>query len=218
MGVRAVLVWFCDASYWPLLWVVLATVIHIIAVLSLRFAIRRKPSSSPPPHDSRGSKLNSITTSLLTFLRSEFTLSANATSQVRDRYSVHLGPLAVLLQYMGALSALAHLIFGTAMFSSLIYIGNADAIPIIQRFMGAAIVSRIVLQFEIGGMMRGLRGGAGGGGHGEGAENGREVWRGIVQPLVDGKEAGAEEEGDGEGEEGYYSNALANVAMRMTRV
>jgi hypothetical protein len=216
MGIRAVLVWFCDASYWPLLWVVLATVIHIIAVLSLRFAIRRKRSSSPPhspPHDSRGSKLNSITTSLLTFLRSEFTISANATSQVRDRYSVRLGPLAVVLQYVGALSALAHLIFGTAMFSSLIYIGNADAIPIIQRFMGAAIVSRIVLQFEIGGMMRGLRGG-----DGEGAENGREVWMGIVQPLMDGEGAGAEEEGDEEGEGGYDPKALANVAMRMTRV
>jgi hypothetical protein len=217
MGVRAVLVWFCDASYWPLLWVVLATVIHIIAVLSLRFAIRRKRPSSPPPHDSRGSKLNSITTSLLTFLRSEFTLSANATSQVRDHYSVRLGPLPVVLQYAGALSALAHLIFGTAMFSSLIYIGNADAIPIIQRFMGAAIVSRIVLQFEIGGMMKGLRGG-GGGGRGEGAENGREVWRGIVQPLMDGEGAEAEDEGDGELEGGYDPKALANVAMRMTRV
>ena len=126
---------------------------------------------------------------------------------------MRLGPLAVVLQYVGALSALAHLIFGTAMFSSLIYIGNADAIPIIQRFMGAAIVSRIILQFEIGGMMRGLRGG-----DGEGAENGREVWMGIVQPLMDGEGAGAEEEGDEEGEGGYDPKALANVAMRMTRV
>jgi hypothetical protein len=185
MGVRAVLVWYCDASYWPLLWVVLATVIHTIAVLSLRVAIRRKRSPpSAPPNGTSASKIKKTTNPILSLLRSEFTLSANSTSQVRDHYDVRLGLIAVMLQYIGALAALVHLIFGTAMFSSLLYVGNADAIPIILRFMVAAIISRVILQFEIGGMIK------------VGEE--RVVWSGIVQPQIHGGERADGDDGEGE--------------------
>lgn len=188
MGVRAVLVWYCDASYWPLLWVILSIVIHTIAVLSLRIAIRPKrpqPNSSVPPNSGgipESSKARS-NNPILAVLRSEFTISANSATQVRDHYSVRLGPFAVVLQYIGALAALIHLIFGTAMFSSLLYIGNGDAIPIVLRFMAAAIVSRVILQFEIGGMIR--------------VGEDRAVWNGIVQPLIGhGGEGRGEEEGE----------------------
>jgi hypothetical protein len=163
MGIRAVLVWYCDVSYWPLLWVVLSLVIHIIAILSLRLAIRRKKSTTDHPSKSRIRGPWSM-------IKSEFTLSANSEYQVRDHFNVRLGPLAVGLQYIGALTALVHLVFGTAMFSSLLYIGNGDAIPLIMRFITSAVVCRVILQFEIGGMIR------------VGEE--RAVYRGIVQPLI----------------------------------
>ena len=163
MGIRAVLVWYCDASYWPLLWVVLSLVIHIIAVVSLRLAMRRKKPTTDHPSKSH---IHGPWSMIL----SEFTLSANSDYQVRDHFDVRLGPLAVGLQYIGALTALVHLVFGTAMFSSLLYIGNGDAIPLIMRFIVSAVICRVILQFEIGGMIR------------VGEE--RSVYRGIVQPLL----------------------------------
>lgn len=205
MGIRAVLVWDCDSSYWPLLWVILSIVIHTTAVLALRVAIRRKRDSHPriasPERKPRKGAFNI----LLYFLKSEFTPSANSATQVRDHYDVKLGPLAVIFQYLGALAALVHLIFGTAMFSSLLYIGNADAIPLILRFMSAAVVCRVVLQFEIGGMIK-L------------SEEGR-IWRGIVQPSIHHKPGGGsqlDEDWEGEGE--VDPKAMAEVAYRMTRI
>jgi hypothetical protein len=117
-------------------------------------------------------------------LRNEFTLSANSVSQVRDYYNVRLGPVAGMLQYIGALAALVHLIFGTAMFSSLLYIGNADVIPIISRFMAAAIVSQVILQFEIVGVIK--------------MSEEQGVWSGIMQPPLHGVKC-PESEDCGEG-------------------
>ncbi len=201
MGVRAVLVWFCDSTYWPLLWVVLSVVIHTMAILALRVAIRRKhspaDSGSPEPRP----KVRGFLNKAFYFLCREFTPTANSATQVRDHYDVHLGPLAVIFQYIGALAALVHLIFGTAMFSSLLYIGNTDAISLILRFAAAAVVCRVVLQFEIGGMIR------------VGKE--RDVWRGIVQPLIHHGHSGGEPhvvvEGEDEGKGEPDPNGIVEI-------
>jgi hypothetical protein len=176
IGVRAVLVWYCDESYWPLLWVVLGLVIHITAALSLRLAMRRKPKGSIPDEQRPA---GGLLAGAWAAMKREVTPSANSSYQVRDHYSIHLGPLAVLLQYVGALCALVHLVFGTAMFSSLLYIGNTDAISLIMRFVASAVFSRFILQFEIGGMTR--------------VPEGKGVWNGIVQP-------GTVRETEGEGD------------------
>jgi hypothetical protein len=91
---------------------------------------------------------------LWTAIEFEFTPTTNSEYQVRDHYDVELGPVAVTLQYVGALTALVHLIFGTAMFSSLLYIGNGDATPLVMKFVASAVICRIMLQFEIGGMIK----------------------------------------------------------------
>jgi hypothetical protein len=64
-----------------------------------------------------------------------------------------MGPLAVLLQYLSALAALFHLMFGTALFSSLLYIGNIASLTVFGSFLAAAIMSRFILHFEISGMI-----------------------------------------------------------------
>jgi hypothetical protein len=111
-----------------------------------------------------------------------------------------------MLQYIGALVALIHLIFGTAMFSSLLYLGNGDAIPMILLFVAAAVISRVILQFEIGGMMPN--------------DEERGIWRGIMQPLM--REHASKGEGEGKGNsdgEGLrHSKNITQVAVRMTTV
>lgn len=195
MGVRAVLVWFCDTSYWPLLWVVLTIVTHTIAVLSLRLAIHKKRAV---PLGATAREHKSLGRRLLSAFKREFTPMANSKSQVRNHFDVRLGPVHVMLQYIGALVALVHLIFGTAMFSSLLYLGAGDAISTILLFVASAVVSRVILQFEIGGMIR--------------PDGTHLVYKGVVQPLMP-KDA-SKEKGKGEGLEGVRdSKNVTEIAV-----
>ncbi|KAG4432179.1 hypothetical protein IFR05_012346 [Cadophora sp. M221] len=141
LGVNTVLVWFCDLSYWPVLWVSLGTVTHILEVLSLRVSRLSEVSEN---------KTRAFSSRVFFFLRREFT--PTAFSKPED-FKVKISPLAVLLQYFGAIAALLHLVFGTALFSSLLYIGNQGAMSVFGRFGAAAIVSRVILHFEISGMI-----------------------------------------------------------------
>ena len=87
-------------------------------------------------------------------LRNEFTLSSNRTWQVSDLYNVRLSPLPIALQYTGALMSMVYLVFGALLFSSLLFLGVGDSIELVLRLMTSATISRIVLQFEIGGMIK----------------------------------------------------------------
>ena len=101
----------------------------------------------------------------MTHLRNEVTPSANCSWQTSDLYDVRLGSLPVALQYTGAFFSLCHLVFGTLLFGSLIFLGVGDAIELVLRLVASATISRIVLQFEVGGMIK---------------VDPRRVYRGIV--------------------------------------
>lgn len=44
--------------------------------------------------------------------------------------------------------------FGTLLFASLVFIGINEAVVLIVRFIFSAVACRIVLQFEVGGMIK----------------------------------------------------------------
>ncbi|RDW63315.1 hypothetical protein BP6252_10860 [Coleophoma cylindrospora] len=159
IGLRSIVSWDCRASYWPLIWVVVSLVIHFTATASLRAAIKRKTDIttprrqqyiSEPPNEGQRPNM----TGVMTAIHNEVTPSANIDWQVSDLYDVRLGPLAVVLQYTGAFVSVCHLMFGTLLFSSLQFIGVGDAVILIMRLIASATFCRIVLQFEMGGLIR----------------------------------------------------------------
>lgn len=175
IGIRSIVSWSCRTSYWPLLWVIASIAIHLTATTSLRAAIQHKTDLITPRRqiyasepNEEGHKLKS--TGIKAVLYNEFTTSANIDWQVSDLYDVKLGPVAVVLQYTGALLSVCHLMFGTLLFSSLQFIGLGDAVILILRLIGSAVFCRIVLQFEVGGMIK---------------VDAQRVYRGIVQQEVD---------------------------------
>jgi hypothetical protein len=194
IGIKGVLSWRCATSYWPLLWVVMSLVIHSTATISLRTAIHRKkivdiPQQSTPTGstenksispdieetNSSGEKVGKLRRGgFMGMLRNEVLPSANSDWQVRDLYDVRLGPLPVILQYTGAFMAVCHLVFGTLLFSSLLFIAVGEGMELVLRLIASATVCRIVLQFEVGGMIR--------------VGEDRVVYRGIVQPEDTKKE------------------------------
>ncbi|KAL8711810.1 MAG: hypothetical protein Q9220_003754 [cf. Caloplaca sp. 1 TL-2023] len=151
IGLQGVVSWRCRDSYWPVLWFVLSLTIHFIATLSLRTAIHRKKRLSASIQDEDRRYVRPV---LLALLQNETTPSANARWQVSDLFDVKLGPLAVSLQYAGAFMALIHLLFGTMVFSGLLLIGVKEALVLILRFIISATVCRLLLQFEVGGMIK----------------------------------------------------------------
>ena len=165
LGVRTVLIWLCDLSYWPVLWVSLGTVTHILAVCSLRASIK-------PPEESEN-KPKTFSDRGFSFLQREFTPTACSKFKVIE---VEIGPLAVLLQYISAIAALFHLMFGTALFSSLLYIGKISSLLVFGSFLAAAIMSRVILHFEISGMIDRER-----------YKHRYRVFRGVMQSDSEGK-------------------------------
>lgn len=155
LGIHSIISWDCRSSYWPLLWVLLSVIIHITAVLSLKTAIRRKRVEdlpSPTSVDS-GNFIDTRGHGLGVALKNELTPCANSSWRVFDLYDVKLGPLAVTLQYVGALIAVCHLVFGTLLFSSVLFVEVSDAVSLVLRLMASATACRLILQFEVGGMI-----------------------------------------------------------------
>ena len=171
IGVKAVVSWSCPNSFWPLVWVVSSLAIHFVASGSLRAAIHRKKRLSK--NGDFDGKLGRA--GPLSVLYNEVTLSSNSRWQVSDLFDVRLGPVAVTLQYIGAFLAMIHLLFGTMVFSSLLLIGVKEAFYLILRFIGSATVCRLLLQFEVGGMIK--------------LGNRRRVYRGVVQGEDDFKDS-----------------------------
>ena len=171
IGVKAVVSWSCPNSFWPLVWVVSSLAIHFVASGSLRAAIHRKKRlSKNGDYDGKVGRAGP-----LSVLYNEVTLSSNSCWQVSDLFDVRLGPVAVTLQYIGAFLAMIHLLFGTMVFSSLLLIGVKEAFYLILRFIGSATVCRLLLQFEVGGMIK--------------LGNRRRVYRGVVQGEDDFKDS-----------------------------
>ncbi|KAE9367320.1 hypothetical protein N431DRAFT_428732 [Stipitochalara longipes BDJ] len=156
IGIHSIVTWDCPSSHWPLLWVLLSLIIHLTATISLRTAIHRKEdfiipisNESTTAHSDPRKEFG-----VTAILRNEITPSSNSRWLVHDLFDIKLGPVPVALQYTGAFISVCHLVFGTLMFSSLLFIGVGDAVVLILRLIASATVSRIVLQFEIGGMMK----------------------------------------------------------------
>lgn len=171
-GVGGVSTWSCKTWYWPTVWIVITLGIHVISSVSLRLAITRKKIE-------RGEDLGDVSererwkrSGLLPILYNELTLSANRAWHVSDLYDVKLGPAAVALQYLGVFASVWHLVFGTLLFSSLLFIGLEEASFLILRFVASAFFCRLLIQFEIGGMIK--------------VEQHR-LYRGIVQPSERGR-------------------------------
>ncbi|KAJ5448476.1 hypothetical protein N7445_003297 [Penicillium cf. griseofulvum] len=58
-------------------------------------------------------------------------------------------PLYLLLSWILSLLTAAHVMFGTLVFSSMLFISVRDSITVITRFMGSVIVCRVVLMYEL---------------------------------------------------------------------
>lgn len=138
IGVRSVLAWGCNSWWMPLVWVLYPVLLHMIATLGYR-------SMTPTILVRGGSRSR-----LWRFLKMEVTPSSNCKSFPLPK-AAPTGT-AILLQIFASSLAFVHIVLGTLILSSLIFIGFHDTLWISFRLIGSALVCRGILMFELAGI------------------------------------------------------------------
>ncbi|MCJ1423312.1 hypothetical protein MMC29_001194 [Sticta canariensis] len=148
MGVRSVLAWGCNSWAMPLLWVLFPVPLHVIATLGYRC------TSIPGCRFWRSLTMDRF----WRFFTKEVTLSSNCKS-----FPIPEGApttVAIISQLLASALAVGHVVLGTLVLSSLIFIGFHDTLIIMVRLIGSALVCRGILVFELAGIRDVLKEGA----------------------------------------------------------
>lgn len=58
----------------------------------------------------------------------------------------------IFLAWFLSTGTICHILFGTVIFSSLLFVGPNDAMTVVARYMGSVIVCRVVLMYELSGL------------------------------------------------------------------
>jgi hypothetical protein len=148
LGRKTVLSWRCSVSWLPLMWAITPIACYAPAVLSFEL-YRRKVKSSW-----RAGEVEDF--ALRRAVRCEFTISANNTDTMpiaKASKEVHPGAWSIILQSTSSLFVILQVVFGTAVFSSLLYIGVEDATILLLRYATSAFLCRVIMYLELEGMI-----------------------------------------------------------------
>ncbi|KAK5138136.1 hypothetical protein LTR08_004831 [Meristemomyces frigidus] len=142
LSVRTTSVMSLETTYLPLLWAFLAVVVHFMGAGAVWLRLRL--SNTAPGID------NPDRPYILEVLRREFQLSGShdGTKLEYKKESYWF----VALSWSTSLGTVLHIIFGTLMFSSTIFISTRDALYVSAQYLGSTLVCRMILMFEISGL------------------------------------------------------------------
>lgn len=148
LGRKTIVSWRCSVSWLPLMWAITPIACYAPAVLS--FELYRRKAKSPWYPD-KAEKF-----ALRRAVKCEFTISANNTDTMMIAESSkqeHPGAWSIILQSMSSLFVILQIVFGTAVFSSLLYIGVEDATVLLLRYATSAFLCRLIMYLELEGMI-----------------------------------------------------------------
>ncbi|KAK0736677.1 hypothetical protein B0T21DRAFT_367345 [Apiosordaria backusii] len=64
--------------------------------------------------------------------------------------------LSVFCTWVTSIATVSHIIYGTLIFSSILFVSTSDAIQIVARFVTSTVICRVILVFEIAGMQQSI--------------------------------------------------------------
>ncbi|KAL8651552.1 MAG: hypothetical protein Q9226_004659 [Calogaya cf. arnoldii] len=126
LDLRTISGWRCGALLMPLVWSLLAVVVHAWGMAAIRV---QSPEGFRPS------------------IR-----SAVRTTAFRTASKGSEGVLSEMLLWVGSLFAVVHLSFGVFVLSSLVFVSAPEAIEIFLRFALSAVLCQIVVKMELGNM------------------------------------------------------------------
>jgi hypothetical protein len=130
-----------DTAYLPALWAFLAACVHIFGAIAVAMRIRIYEISSEGLYRQR---------KFMRVIRDEFKLSSNQPKATLDLTDETLWFLGV--SWFTAFGTVVHIIFGTLVFSSILFITTLDAVRVVFQLLGSTCVCRAILMYELSGM------------------------------------------------------------------
>ncbi|KAI3330068.1 hypothetical protein F4824DRAFT_479932 [Ustulina deusta] len=151
LGVGTVCIWWAQTTFAPLVWAVLSIPIHIAGTFAIRLRVRRIYSDKDKKANIRfGQWVRLLPTRLYGFLKSEW-VPAVCQDEIRI-ISFEEGKLYIAWSWLLSTATVIHILFGSLVFSSLLFIGPRDALLVIFRYLLSVLVCRIMVTFELAGM------------------------------------------------------------------
>ncbi|KAK2768731.1 hypothetical protein FQN54_000587 [Arachnomyces sp. PD_36] len=140
IGTKASFTFAQDTAELPYIWAFIGAVIHLLGALALwlRTTVTtlsdNKPDSAPPPN-------------LFDHLKTQFIPS-------REVESIHVDVRPpnlpyYLLSWATSILSVCHIIFGTLLFSGILFVGVSDGVNIVLRYMGSMVICRAVVLYEL---------------------------------------------------------------------
>ncbi|KAI9700138.1 MAG: hypothetical protein M1820_006920 [Bogoriella megaspora] len=145
IGVKAIFSVWVETMYDPLLWAFLTVPIHVLACISSWLLIQTHRSDTA---DQSGS--NRKRRRVRVWLENEFTPSAYhvPSSVTRMKTTVQF----LFFSWFTQLSTVVYIFYGTSHWSSILFVGAADAPKIAARYFTSVVVCRAIVSHEIAGL------------------------------------------------------------------
>ncbi|KAG7294411.1 hypothetical protein NEMBOFW57_004482 [Staphylotrichum longicolle] len=131
IGVQAVCSFSSETVYHPPLWAALAVVLHAWGAWTVRM------------RNFVGLAAREFRTCYCGSVEGKLKLA------VKDRTAWF-----IFCTWITSIGTVAHIIYGTLIFSSILFVSTSDAVKIVARFVASTVVCRVILVFEITGMQQ----------------------------------------------------------------
>ena len=150
LGTNTVLHWRCNSTLFPLLWVLSTLTVHLSGVLSYWLSRTSRLSRSKHQRQQRGFADQNALETIRYWWASEVTPCANHEKPEMVVADEAFGVL--FLNWTTTLLGLVHVVFGTLVLSSLLFISIIFSLYVVLRFLASALVCRSIVAFEISGL------------------------------------------------------------------
>lgn len=156
LGQRSILNWHCMTSILPLIWAIFPVVIHLITSATFRYsrggrAIRKVDERRPSQNRTWG-----IRRLIIKEVNPCFNRRTEIPSALHAR-DIRPGNTFVCVQWFCGLLAIVHVLFGSEVLSSLLYIHPLSAFGVVGRCLISGLVCRLIVVFEIAGLQGRLK-------------------------------------------------------------
>ncbi|KAL9023905.1 MAG: hypothetical protein Q9196_006892, partial [Gyalolechia fulgens] len=155
LGFSTVIAWKCNASYIPFLWTMMPLSVHVIAaagwhlstpvkMVNRRYAANAQQSLKP------WCKIQQMCVQEMRLPSQHPPLEFSASGVMHD--SRGYSKLGIFLNELAGFGAFLHLLFGTTVFSSLMFISVLDALRVIARYIASGLICRLIVKWELAAM------------------------------------------------------------------
>ena len=148
LGQRGFITWASGKTYLPLLWTLLAPMVHILNCLTTRLRV----NIVSEPHSTEPRRFRTRVLEAVMFELSLAELSSAASQPILRTESIEnpwTQRFALVLSWSTAFAAILHIFWGSLTLSSILLLSTLRASFIVAQYMGSVLCCQALLAFEL---------------------------------------------------------------------